>query len=85
MNQKPTERLAPLVRGFRRVRFLEGYGDDDQLLSRLNQVMRRVRLEPLPADFHRLLSGFRAHVALHADALLASPAPACDPGDRETP
>lgn len=85
MNRKATDRLAPLVREFRRMRFLEGYGDDDQLVYRLNQVMRRVRLATLPGSFCSLLSEFREIVAQRADELLAAPKAVYEARFRDSP
>jgi hypothetical protein len=47
---KPTDQLAVVIERFCDVRFLYDYLDDDKLLMRLNQVMKRVRLEPLPVQ-----------------------------------
>ncbi|NIL96871.1 MAG: hypothetical protein GTO53_13165 [Planctomycetales bacterium] len=51
------EPLAELIPRFIAERFLWDYADDDKLLWRLNQVMQRVRLSPLP---HRLTEIFPA-------------------------
>ena len=45
---QPTERLADLIERFIEIRFLYDYLDQAKLLMRLNQVMRRVGLAPLP-------------------------------------
>ncbi|TWT83022.1 hypothetical protein CA13_44850 [Planctomycetes bacterium CA13] len=45
---KPTEKLAPVIDRFVQVQFLYDYVDNEKLLFRLNQVMSRVRLAPLP-------------------------------------
>ncbi|TWU37302.1 hypothetical protein [Novipirellula artificiosorum] len=45
---KPTEKLAPVIDRFVQIRFLYDYLDNEKLLYRLNQVMNRVRLAPLP-------------------------------------
>jgi len=45
---KPTDRLSELIRRFAVARFLYDYLDYDRLLFRLNQVMNRVGLPPLP-------------------------------------
>lgn len=70
---KPATGLSWFVTAFRHERFLSDYGDARRLLRRLNQVMQRVKLEPLPdhvqavlesawplvdAEVPRLLSGF---------------------------
>ena len=46
----PTESLAPLIPRFLDERFLPDYLNDERLLHRLNQVLRRVKLPPLPAE-----------------------------------
>lgn len=48
MALRPTDRLGPLLPRFLSERFLYDYTDDGKLLHRLNQVMRRVNLPPLP-------------------------------------
>ena len=44
----PTDRLADVIERFSQVRFLYDYVDNDRLLFRLNQVMKRVGLTELP-------------------------------------
>jgi hypothetical protein len=73
MNRKATNRLAPLIHRFRQVRFLTGYNEDHELVYRLNQVMRRVRLAPLPDSFRALLPDFRERVGQRANELLTMP------------
>ena len=46
---KPTDQLAIVIERFLEVQFLYDYLDHDRLLIRLNQVMKRVGLTPLPA------------------------------------
>jgi hypothetical protein len=48
-----------MIRLFCRERFLYDYLDDATLLLRLNRVMRRVRLRPLPATILACLPGAR--------------------------
>ena len=45
---KPTDKLAGTIQRFVEVKFLYDYLDDEKLLVRLNQVMRRIKLAPLP-------------------------------------
>lgn len=52
---KETHRLAVFVDAFRQVRFLFDYRNSDDLLKRLNQVMRRVKLAPLPLSTAEVL------------------------------
>lgn len=61
--RKTTERLAPLIVLFSRERFLYDYRSSPRLLYRLNQVMRRVKLQPLPAAAVGVLDAGRELVA----------------------
>ncbi|TWT50704.1 hypothetical protein Pla22_34470 [Rubripirellula amarantea] len=45
---KPTMALAPLIGRFAEVAFLYDYAEPEGMLLRLNQVMKRVKLQPLP-------------------------------------
>ena len=45
---KPTDKLVATIERFIEIRFLYDYLDHDKLLHRLNQVLSRVRLPPLP-------------------------------------
>ncbi|HLQ47235.1 MAG TPA: hypothetical protein VK137_20995 [Planctomycetaceae bacterium] len=56
MSKQPTENLAPLMSRFIEERFLPDYLSDERLLHRLNQVLRRVKLPPLPAQATSVLS-----------------------------
>src|SRR5712691_3614466 len=56
MSKQPTENLAPLISRFIEERFLPDYLSDERLLHRLNQVLRRVKLPPLPAQATSVLS-----------------------------
>ena len=73
MAPNPCDRLAPLVAGFCRERFLWDYTDDARLWYRLNQVMRRVKLAPLPEPFQDLLPEARRLVAERKMELLTPP------------
>lgn len=70
MAPRPTQRLAVLIELFRRERILCDYAEDDKLLVRLNQVMRRVRLDVLPADFVAMLPAARRLVRQRQGGLL---------------
>jgi len=48
MARQPTQQLATFLGLFQRERFLYDYADSERLLFRLNQVMNRVKLPPLP-------------------------------------
>ncbi len=69
----PTQNLGTFIPLFSRERFLWDYADDDKLLFRLNQVMRRVRLPLLPAEVSELLAECRPLVAARKDELLLAP------------
>jgi hypothetical protein len=66
----PTDRLAWFIERFCQERFLCDYTDDAKLLFRLNQVMRRVRLSPLPDSFQSVLPAARQLVSARANDLL---------------
>ncbi|MCA9269935.1 MAG: hypothetical protein KDA41_15750 [Planctomycetales bacterium] len=70
---RPATGLARFIGLFVEHRFLFDYADDDKLLFRLNQVMRRVKLSPLPAEFTALLARFRPEVQSRRQALLTAP------------
>jgi len=57
-----TQGLASFISLFCRERFLWDYSDDGKLLMRVNQVMRRVQLPPLPESFRDIVPGMRADV-----------------------
>lgn len=48
MARIPTERLAWFIDLYRREQFLRAYANDQSLLNRLNQVLLRVKLSPIP-------------------------------------
>jgi hypothetical protein len=52
---QPTDQLAPFIRRFLEARGMYDYADDSRLLTRLNQVLRRVTLEPLDECFLSVL------------------------------
>jgi hypothetical protein len=68
---RQTERLAPLIPAFVASRFLFDYLDDERLLYRLNGVMARVQLPPLPKSFLALLPAARRRVHEAKERLLA--------------
>jgi len=70
MAPRPCQRLAALIPHFCREGFLWDYADDGKLWFRLNQVMRRVTLPPLPESFCRLLPEARRLVSSRAAELL---------------
>lgn len=70
MSPRPTHRLAELLPLFSQERFLSDYNDDAKLARRLNQVMRRVGLPPLPAAFQRVLPTARRLIDARREELL---------------
>jgi len=70
MTRVPTERLAWMIDEFREEQFLRDYLDDEQLRLRLNQVLWRVKLSPLPAVAVRLLGEARQIVSSRVGDLL---------------
>jgi len=74
MAKKSTTRLAAVVPMFCREAFLWDYVDDSRLLFRLNQVMRRVKLQPLPPETVDVLNDARSIVRARIDDLMISPA-----------
>jgi len=63
-------RLARLIPGFLRERFLPDYGDDAKLAYRLGQVLDRVGLPRLPEALIEILPRLRSTVARRTDELL---------------
>lgn len=47
---RPSSVVGSFMAMFLQERFLEDYADDDRLLRRINQVLRRVSLTPLPEE-----------------------------------
>ncbi|HEY4261144.1 MAG TPA: hypothetical protein VGM98_13350 [Schlesneria sp.] len=70
MAKEPTDKLAWFIGLFRQKQFLRDYSDDERLLLRLNQVLQRVKLSPLPIEARALLSTARDIVRKRADDLL---------------
>jgi hypothetical protein len=68
---RSTERLALFIDLFRRERILWDYLEDGKLMVRLNQIMRRVRLEQLPGAFAAVLPAARKLVTERKELLLA--------------
>ncbi|MFO0902571.1 MAG: hypothetical protein U0939_06195 [Pirellulales bacterium] len=64
--------LASWIPRFCQERFLYDYQEDGKLLARLNMVMRRVGLSPLPASLVEWLPEARSEVDRQRSALLAS-------------
>jgi hypothetical protein len=72
MAPRPTRRLAPFIELFRRERVLWDYLDDEKLMRRLGQIMRRVGLTELPGQFAIILPQARKLVAGRKGELVVS-------------
>lgn len=68
---RPTEGIVPVLDRFVQTRFLFDYLDTERLLFRLNQVMNRVGLEPLPRSLLGWLPGAEKLVESRRPDLLA--------------
>lgn len=73
MTNRPAANLRLLIPRFCDEAFLYDYVDDEKLFRRLNQVMKRVKLEPLPRSVIPFFAVARGEVRSHRDALLAAP------------
>ena len=69
---RTSDRIGMLIEKFREERFLYDYGDEQRLLVRLNHVMRRVGLPPLPESIAELLPALRHDVRDRRHELLPS-------------
>lgn len=70
---KPFDGLQRLIPRFIHERFLADYRQDELLWTRLNHVMRRVGLVPLPDTIIAWLADARSRVRHNALALLTAP------------
>lgn len=70
---RPVPNVAKLIRRFAIERFMYDYLDDVRLLRRLNQIMSRVNLPPLPDTILHWLPKARQVVLQSSDALLNDP------------
>ncbi len=70
---KPTDQLATVIDRFTEVKFLYDYLDHDQLLLRLNQVMKRVGLTFLPQEVRDWLPDAEKLVESRRQRLLTPP------------
>ncbi len=73
VSPRPTDRLQPLIPRFIAERFLYDYADDAKLWFRLNQVMRRVGLNPLPETLLDWLPQARSVVRQNVGELFPPP------------
>ena len=70
MAPRRTDRLAAMLEAIPRERFLSDYANDDRLMLRLGQIMRRVGLPPLPEAFVEAIAPARKLVGERRDDLL---------------
>jgi hypothetical protein len=70
MATRTSDRLACLIRRFFEEQFLRDYQEPNRLLFRLNQVMLRVRLDPLPDEMAQALAASWSIVRDRVEELL---------------
>ena len=70
---RPSELWPVFIPHFCAERFLYDYLEDAKLLSRLNRVMRRLQLPPLPDEFQAILPAARHAVGQRRQELLTPP------------
>ena len=70
---RPTEKLAVFIGKFHHYEYLRGYPDPPSMVARLNGVLRRVKLPPLPVEAVAVVEAGFAIVAERADAMLSGP------------
>ncbi|MEM6691012.1 MAG: hypothetical protein AAF664_16410 [Planctomycetota bacterium] len=70
---RPTDKLVDVIQRFTEIEFLRDYLDVERLLFRLNQVMKRVKLDPLPTQLSEWLLKTDTRVGEHYERLLAGP------------
>lgn len=70
MTRDPAVRLGEMIPLFHREQFLRDYAEPVGLLHRLNQVLRRVTLPPLPAETKQVLANAWPIVEQWAEQLL---------------
>lgn len=75
MTRVRADKLPEFIGLFCSERFLYDYRDDAKLLRRLNHVMRRVRLPPLPGELQEFLPEAREAVDQRRDELLVGETP----------
>ncbi len=69
---KSVDRLADFIELFRNIQFLYDYAENGHFVMRLNQVMRRARLEALDNAVFPVLNHGRQLLELRADELMQS-------------
>ena len=67
---RPVDGLARFIGAFCRIRFLHDYADNDRLMMRINQVLRRIPLAALGPDSYPVFDHGRRLIKHRADAML---------------
>jgi hypothetical protein len=70
---RPSDLWPVFIPNFCAERFLYDYLEDAKLLSRLNRVMRRVQLQPVPDELLSILPAARCAVRRRCEELTAGP------------
>ena len=70
MAKTPTDRLSWFIDLYRREQFLRSYENDRTLLARLNQVLLRVKLSPIPLEAETVVAIGRSLVTQRLRDLL---------------
>ena len=70
MATRTTDRLAWFIDRFREVRFLYDYATDEGMSYRLNQVLQRVKLPPMPTGAIEVLAKTRTLIRQRGELLL---------------
>lgn len=70
MARQPTGHLAPFISLFAHERILRDYAEPPRMLFRLNQVLRRIKLNPLPESVCAVFAAGREIVRARVDDLL---------------
>jgi hypothetical protein len=85
MTGQPAASLASFCEGFLHSRFLFDYLDDAKLVFRLNQVISRIKLRPLPESTAKVIGSGWPIVERHLSELLPFPIPPDIRHPKETP
>lgn len=67
---RPTDKLVHFMKHFIEVRYLFDYVDDQRLMMRINNVLKRIKLEPVDDRITHWIPSARARVYDHASGLL---------------
>jgi hypothetical protein len=70
MASRPSELVMDLISRFCEAQFLYDYADDEKLRQRINAVLRRVQLAPLPTDFLQVVPDARKQISCRREELL---------------